>query len=172
MSRPVAAKQIPEAAVISTIINDRQEGGTGTLTAQAEGYVDLIKAHFDAVGDSTLVRVPVISYHEGLFRLFAKTVNGQGGTPTAPGASKFYTFYYAFCHQEIANADAPTVLDPLKNSFVLNLPNTSATDKTGTIFSASDIFPIAGRYLYFWIDRTAFANANSLVKLRLELVRL
>jgi hypothetical protein len=170
--RPHAPKQTPSTAIIATPIS-RTEGSIGVITAQPEGFVDLNKWAGEPLtaAEVTAGRIPVLFYHEGIFRLFAKTINGQGGTPTSPGVGKSYTFYFAFSNEQILNADAPTVLDAVKQSFSLNLPNTAATDKTGTVIAASDIFPIGGRYLYFWIDRTAFA-ANALVQLALNLSRL
>lgn len=155
--RAPAPKSIPHYQAIATILSLADNGTTGAVADQGAAVFDL--------QDTT-----VAEYHEGLLRIEVKTTNGQGGTPTAPGASTSYTIHYAFSDDEISAADAPTVLQNIDTTLVCNLPNSSASTAAGIRYHATDPFVSAGRYLYVWYDRTAF-SANALVDLTAKLVR-
>jgi hypothetical protein len=73
-------------------------------------------------------------YHEGLLRWELFVTCGTGGTPTAPGASKNFTWNHAFVSSPVdVLADAPTILTTSKTSLVCALPNAVAAQATGTL---------------------------------------
>lgn len=169
--RPGALKSLSTPAAVATLLSLANDGSTSAVTGQTSRIIDLQDTNGGGLSVGASDRYGIDGYHEGLFRIVAKTVNGQGGTPTAPGASKSYTLYYAFLHELVALADAPTVLQNIDSSLTLNLPNNNSAAAAGTRYHASDNFVIGGRYLYVWYDRSAF-DANALVDVTAILQRL
>lgn len=164
--RPSAQKSIPQYAPITTILELTDHGSTSPVVAPAG------QAVFD---------LQALEYHEGLARIEVWTRNGQGATPTSPGAAATITLHYAFTSTAINDEDdLPDVTSPFVNAhsilaniddtLVITLPDDSASDDEGTRFHATDPFVVPGRYLYVWYVRDAFA-ANALIDLKAKLIR-
>lgn len=152
---------VPQSRVIlSALLALNDHGTTGAVTGQGGVVFDLEQDAAD--------------YHEGLLRIEVKTTNGQGGTPTSPGAAATFSLRYAFLSERLttplAATDAPTVLANIRQSLVCTLPNSSASTAAGIRWHATDPFVYSGRYLYVWYDRDAFA-ANALIDVAAKLVR-
>lgn len=118
-SQPVANKQIPVAQSIQTLLTLSDHGTTGAVTDQGAAVFDLRTSED-------------IDYHEGLFRIEILTTGGQGVTPTAVGASKTFTFSYAFSNVEFDVSEIPVVLDTAKDTIVCALPNDISVQAVGT----------------------------------------
>jgi hypothetical protein len=155
-----ALKSIPHAENCADVLTLDNHGTTGAVTNQGAALFDL--------EDETETN----TFHEGLAFFEADTQNGQGGTPTSPGAAATFTLKYAFVNKELAAvADATTVLGTLASSFIITLPDTASAVAAGRrIHQSGTPFIIQGRYLYVWYDRDAFA-ANALVDFDINLVR-
>lgn len=153
-----APKSIPHAAKVADVYTLNDHGTAGAVTDQSPQRIDLED-------------LSSYAYHEGLALFEAKTTNGQGGTPTSPGAAATFTLKYAFSTMLIAAADAPTILQDLASSFVITLPDSNSSAAAGQrIHQSGDPFVVPGRYLYTWYDRDAFAT-NALVDFDIDLVR-
>jgi hypothetical protein len=171
MFRPVALKSVVVPRSIQTVLSLANDGTTGAITGEGAMIVDLRSTNGGGLVSGDIYGIS--DYHEGLFKLEAKSVNGQGATPTSPGASKTYTLYYAFLDDsDVALADAPTILANVDQSLSIALPDSNSSAAAGTRYHATDLFVCAGRYLYLWYDRTAFASADALVDLTVKLIRL
>lgn len=156
-SRKIADKSIPSYKAIVTLFNLANNGTISVVTAQSPTKFDL--------QDSS-----VADYHEGLAKIEVLTTNGQGATPTSPGAAESFTIFYAFSDEDLTAADAPTILQNVDASLVCTLPDSSASTAAGIRVHATGPFVVSGRYLYVWYDRTDFA-ANALVDLTAKLIR-
>lgn len=174
--RPGALKSLVTPAKIATILSLSDDGSTSVISNNPAKIIDLRSTSETANTvpiDGTLLHYGITAYHEGLFRIIAKSTNGQGATPTSPGASKNYTLYYAFLHEAtLSLSSALTVLQNIDASLVCDLPDDATSGVAGTRYHATDPFVIGGRYLYTWYTRSAFANANSKVDLQVDLIRL
>ena len=148
--------QIPVSRAILTALTLSDHGTTGAVTNQGG-------ARFDLEQDAS-------DYHEGRVRFEVKSVNGQGGTPTSPGAAATVTFHYAFLSESITASDAPTILPNVDATLVATLPDSNSSGAAGTRYYQTAEFVCGGRYLYIWYDRDAFA-ANALIDFTVKLVR-
>jgi hypothetical protein len=132
------------------IVVDNQ-GGASALLDQAPAVINL--RQFNAQD-----RLLVFNVH---------TTNGQGGTPTAPGANKQFKFFYAF-HDEgnLTLADVPTLLATKERSLNCDLPNSNSSAAAGQRHH-STVEPVlaTGDYMYVWYDIDALV-ANSLIDAR------
>jgi hypothetical protein len=155
-----ALKSIPHSENCADVLTLADHGTTGAVTDQGAALFDL-----ESETDTN-------TFHEGLAFFEASTQNGQGGTPTSPGAAVTLTLKYAFVNEKLAAvADATTVLADLATSFVITFPDSSSAAAAGKrIHQSGTPFIIQGRYLYVWYDRDAFA-ANALVDVDINLVR-
>ena len=97
-----------------------------------------------------------------------KTVNGQGETPTSPGSAATITVKYAWSFYDYAVEDAPIALAAVATSITCTLPNTAESDIDGESRYSSGLLEQQGRYLYVWIDKSAFAE-NASVSLTVHL---
>lgn len=98
----------------------------------------------------------------GLLVIGVKTTNGQGGTPTSPGASKKFTLHFAFSTDaSIAAADAPTILQTKEQTLDCTLPDSNSATVAGQRHYEHDYVAITGRYLFVWGSTEAFASANA-----------
>ncbi len=104
-------KSIPHSRVLQNLYTLADHGTTGAVTDQDPKEFDL-----DALSQ----------YHEGLLLFQTTSLNGQGGTPTSPGAAVTFTLDYAYSTVKLNNVgDAPTVLDGVKSSLVHTFPDTA-----------------------------------------------
>lgn len=167
-SASAAPKSIPSPGIVSLLLLNGSIGSTGALTNQGVAVVDLSD---DAAA----------AYHEGLLRVEIITVNGQGGTPTTPGAGKTLTVYYAFTSSKITAltgtagitlSDAPTILAAVASTVTVTLPDSNSTGAAGVVYTQSEPFIHGGRYLYVWYGADAFGSANSKIALVATLIRL
>jgi hypothetical protein len=150
------APRIP--IIRSVLANDLQlqVSGTGAATDQNPVFIDL--------------EVDTENWHEGNVAFEVKTTNGQGGTPTSPGAAVTMTFKFGFTNFVIPAVDVPTVCKDTANlkSFTITLPNSSVATAAGQRIWQSSVagqYPVTGRYFFWWYDRQAFAaNAQVLVQ--------
>lgn len=113
--------------------------------------------------------------NEGNLAFEVKTTNGQGGTPTSPGAAVTLTFYYGFTNFPIAAADVPTICANTADlkSFTVTLPNSASSAAAGQRVwkhASAPIVPVSGRYAFYWYDKQAFA-ANAAVLIEPRFVR-
>jgi len=157
---PEAPKAIARTGVAYPIYALADHGTTGAVTDQEPQCIDLESSENSG------------TYHEGVGVIEIFTRNGQGATPTSPGAAATYTLFWAFCNTKLDNAsDAPTLLSALESSLIVTLPDSALTTVAGqTLQRSGDPFIIPGRYLYTWYSRDAFA-ANALVDINCDLIR-
>jgi len=102
-------KSIPHSRIIKSLYALADHGTAGAVTDQDPKEFDL-----DDLGD----------YHEGLFMFQLTSLNGQGGTPTSPGAAVTFTLSYAYSTVQLNNpGDAPTTLDGVKTTLVHTFPD-------------------------------------------------
>lgn len=132
----------------------------GALTGQSPTIIDLEDCE---------------NCHEGNLAFEVKTTNGQGGTPTSPGAAVTLTFYYGFTNFPIAAADVPTICASTADlkQFTVTLPNTNSFAAAGQRVwkhATAPIVPVSGRYAFYWYDKQAFA-ANAAVLIEPRFVR-
>lgn len=130
----------------------------------------------DAIGgtsNAVLVDFNLQSFHEGLLLLECKSVNGAGGTPTAPGAGVVVTVYLAFCNDKtIALADAPSILGSANViTAQVTLPNSIASTAQKTRVFQSDAIIHRGQYAYCWVTWAALP-ANAQIFLSADVIRL
>jgi len=155
---PEAPKSIQHPVNFAVVLDLNNIGTAGAVTDQSPARVDL--EDFTNVG-----------YHEGLFVIEAKTTNGQGATPTSPGAAAKVKVYWAMTNELVVAADAPTVLSTCEQSFDCTLPDSNSAAAAGQrVYQSGDPFVGRGRYLYVWYDRDAFA-ADALIDLSVRLLR-
>jgi len=114
----------------------------------------------------------VSAYHEGLVAVEVFSINGQGATPTSPGAAATFTVKVAFStFAEVLATDAPTVLGDSAQSFEVTLPDTASSGAAGRRINVFDPFVVRGRYLYLWLDKGSFASADASVEIFYGLIR-
>ena len=114
-------------------------------------------------------------YNEGFLAFEVKTTNGQGGTPTSPGAAVTLTFKYGFTNFPVAAADVPTVYKDTADlkTLVCTLPNSASSAAAGQRIwkhGTSPVLQVSGRYAFYWYDKQAFA-ANAAVLIEPRFVR-
>lgn len=162
-------KDIPISKVIATLLTLTANGTTGAVTNQGAAVLDLTNLSDD-------------NYHQGVLLIEGKTTNGQivqtsagpppvFSTPTSPGSGKTYTLKYAFSEDLISTSDAPTVLAGVATSVTITLPDSAVATAAGQKYHQSARISYAGRYLYTWYDRDAFA-ASAYVNVTISLKRL
>lgn len=125
------------------------------------------------VSNAQLISFPDLSFHEGLLLAEVTTVNGQGGTPTAPGASKTITVFFAMCdNAALSLSAAPSILGGANLLTVAGaLPNSSSSGNAGTRIFQSDVSIHRGKYGYVWVAWDALAT-NALVNITVKIIRL
>lgn len=156
-----APKSMPHAAAIKSLYNLSGHGSTSPVTDQLPFELDL--------QDNS----DIDTYHEGLAFFEIMTTNGQGGTPTSPGAAVTWTLSYAFVNFQLTDetVDPPIVLADLASTFQITLPDTALSTAAGQrIFQSGTPFIIQGRYLYCWFDADAFAT-NAQINLHAKIIR-
>lgn len=142
--------------VVATLLAHPGVAGTGSSTGLLASELDLL--------DDT-----AIGWHRNVFVAEVATTNGQGSTPTSPGADATITLNIAFSSQKLSAAsDAPTILGAVKSTLTCTLKNTSASTAAGKAVYQSPSLQALGKYLYAWLDKSAFAsNASVAVTARL-----
>jgi hypothetical protein len=136
-------------------------GVTGALAAAG-----LIPAKLDI--QSAPLRVDASGRQTEGMVLDIRTVNGQGDTPTSPGEAATITVKYAWSFHDYLVDEAPYALAAVATSITCTLPNINASDITGESRYSSGLLEQQGRYLYVWIDKSAFA-INGVVSLSVYL---
>jgi len=160
-SSTVSATRLPPKVTLvrSVLATDvqLQVSGVGAATDQSPTIIDL--------------ELDTENWNEGTVVFEVKTTNGQGGTPTSPGAAVTMTFKYGFTNFPIAAADVVTICKDSADlkTFTLTLPNQSVATVAGQRVwkAAAGRLNVDGRYFFYWYDRQAFAlNAQVLVEPR------
>lgn len=173
MFRPGALKSLVVPERIATILSLSDYGSILADTNAPAKILDLRNTNGGDAIDAPNYVYGVSGYHEGLFRIIAKTTNGQGATPTSPGASKNITLSYCFLDDtSISLPSALTIAQNIDVSLVMDLPDSNSSTAAGTRYHATDPIVIGGRYLYTWYTRTAFDSADALVDVDVALIRL
>lgn len=140
--------------------------GVGATTGNSPAIIDLEEG--------------TVEYHEGNLVFEVSTQNGQGGTPTSPGAAVNINFKVGFftapdtgATPPLVAADAPTVLATLADLTTLTclLPNSSSAAVAGFRIYRTATLPVRGRFLAYWYDKDAFA-ANAVVLVKPRIVRI
>ena len=124
--------EIPTFAIIDAVTAE-------DIPAQAGGAHVRVDLHGLAIPRGSKVALSV------------KTVNGQGGSPTAPGSAQYIEIYWAFSNRSITATDAPFSLEHKGDSKQCSLQNTdAATEADGTREFETGELNVTGRYLYCW----------------------
>lgn len=158
MSRIPAPKQIPSPAVILNLLSLTANGTTGALTNQGATVFDL--------NDETICK-----FNEGLLRIEGTVTDGQGATPTLPGASKNYTIHYAFRTTPLPSAlDAPTVLGgtTVKHDLAVVVPNILPTFGAATLTLSSN--PLNGNTIAVGLGTDVYTFVTTLSGAAYEVV--
>ena len=117
----LAQRSVPNAKSISTLLSLTDHGTTGAITNAGAALI-----RFD--------NDDLVDWHEGLMKIEVATTGGKGATPTAVGAGKTFSLFYAFTDTLLdATADAPTILQPVESALICALPNGVSARATGTL---------------------------------------